>query len=285
MSWLALGLLVLSAFLHMGWNLLMKQASERHLVAWWGLAVGALLFLPLPIAARHELIPIWGYALISAFFQLLYYLLLGYAYNRGDFSLVYPIARGTAPLFIALGSVLFLGERLPWAGVLGLLIVVAGISLIGLGVWQGSSPSSVRAGSALVAPLTISLTIAAYSVLDGAAVQQAEPMAYTVLSFGLSMILMAPVIYRQYGWQRMLSVGRTNWWQIGLIGLGTYAAYSLVLVASTIAPISYVGAVRGLSIVFAALTGWLWLGEPFGLMRTVGAVIVVLGILTMTLAG
>jgi drug/metabolite transporter (DMT)-like permease len=285
MSWLALGLLVLSAFFHMGWNLLMKQASDGHLVAWWALAVGGIAFLPLSLADWHELQPILGYAVISAFFQLLYYLILGYAYNRGDFSLVYPIARGAAPLFIALGSILFLGERLPWTGILGLLIVVTGISLIGLGVLQGSSLSTLRAGSALVAPLAIALTIAAYSVLDGAIVQQTDPLAYTVLNFGLSSLLMAPLIYRQYGWQRILTVGRSDWWRIGLISLGTYAAYSLVLVASKIAPISYVGAVRGLSIVFAALTGWLWLGEPFGLMRTMGAIIVVLGILTMTLAG
>jgi drug/metabolite transporter (DMT)-like permease len=80
-------------------------------------------------------------------------------------------------------------------------------------------------------------------------------------------------------------VARQHWWRIALIGLATFAAYGLTLTAYGVAQVSYVGAVREVSIVLAALVGWLWLNEPFGLTRTIGALVVATGILIVTVAG
>jgi len=261
----------------------MKQSGERYIVTWWALLVGAVAFLPLAVDARHALWPVVPYALASAVLQLLYYLILGFAYRRGDFSLVYPIARGSAPLFIALWSVLFLHEHVPWRGLVGLLVIVVGIAVIGAGAWCKDAQWQWSVGG--LAPLLIALCISGYSVVDGAAVQQAPPLPYTVLGFALSVLLLTPFVWAKYGWAALLATGRTHWWQILLIGLCTYTAYGLVLMAYAFAPVSYVGAVREISIVFAALAGWLWLGEPFGINRTIGALFVCTGITILTVAG
>lgn len=285
MSLVALSLLVGSAFLHMGWNLLMKQAGDRYVVSWWALLVGALGFLPVALNAGAALQPVWGYAVVSAAFQLLYYLMLGFAYNSGDFSLVYPIARGSAPLLIALWAALLLRESISWAGLVGLITIVLGILLIGGGSWRGRVDWKMRPSLTAVAPFLIALCISGYSVIDGAAVKQAPPFPYTVLSFGLSALLFTPLVWVRHGWPALMAVGRRQWWRIGLIGTGTYAAYGLVLTAYSLAPVSYVGAVREVSIVLAALAGWLWLGESFGLERTMGSLVVVAGIVLVTVAG
>jgi drug/metabolite transporter (DMT)-like permease len=284
MTLFALSLLVASASLHMSWNLLIKQAGDRSIVTWWGLVAITLACLPLVWAERLALLQVWPYAVAGAFFQLLYYSFLTYAYNRGDFSLVYPVARGAAPLFIALWSFLFLDEWIPWVGAVGLATIVAGILLIGIGGWRSGAEWRRLAGG-LTAPLLIALCISGYSVIDGAAVRQAPPLAYTALGLSLSMLLLTPPLWAQHNWQQIRSVGRRHWRRIGLIGLGNYVSYGLVLIAYAQAPVSYVGAVREMSIVFAALAGWLWLREPFGLMRTLGALVVVAGIVLVTVAG
>jgi drug/metabolite transporter (DMT)-like permease len=285
MSWFALALLIASAFLHMGWNLLMKQTADRYVVTWWALLIGSLCFLPLAVAARAELRPVWGYALAGACFQVLYYIILGFAYGSGDFSLVYPLARGTAPVLIALWAVLFLGESLSWAGLIGLGAIVLGIVLIGAGAWRNSPQRSLKLSWGTVAPFLIALCISGYSVIDGAAVKQAPPLPYTALGLGLSVVLMTPLVWTRYGWGTLKRVGQEHWWRITLIGLATFAAYGLTLTAYRLAHVSYVGAVREVSIVLAALVGWLWLGEPFGLTRTVGALVVAAGILVVTVVG
>ena len=285
MSPFVLALLLLSATFHMGWNLLVKQATDRHVLTWWALVCGGIIFLPLPLVAWGKLSGVWEYAFASAFFQLAYYLILGYAYNRGDFSLVYPIARGSAPIFIALWSVLFLHEHVTGLGLAGLATIVAGLVMIGVGAWQSSADRTIQGLASLIAPLAIALSISGYSVIDGAAVKQTTPLPYTVLCFWMNALLLAPVIILRYGWSPMVHVLQKDWRRISLVGILTYAAYGLVLAAYALAQVSYVGAVREVSIVLAALVGWLWLGEAFGLPRTIGAIVVCAGIILVTVAG
>src|SRR5512141_2933153 len=118
----ALALLFGSAILHTTWNLLLKGAGEKYMATWWGMLLGSLLFLPalffLGLPARST----WILLFISAFAEAAYFIVLSYAYDDADFSLVYPMARGAAPALIAVWSVLFLHESLTTGGVIGLII-------------------------------------------------------------------------------------------------------------------------------------------------------------------
>jgi len=106
-----------------------------------------------------------------------------------------------------------------------------------------------------------------------------------VLVFALTGLFVAPLVFRQYGYHDVVAVWRTDWGHILAVGILTLLTYILVLQAYTIAHVSYVGALREVSIVLAALAGWRWLGEAFGALRTVGALLIFVGIVVIATAG
>jgi uncharacterized membrane protein len=111
------------------------------------------------------------------------------------------------------------------------------------------------------------------------------PASYTVLVFALTTVCITPVILAGYGCRPIIAMVRTYWIRILLVGILMLLAYMLVLQAYAIARVSYVGALREVSIVLAALIGWLWLKEDFGGLRTVGAVLIFIGMLVIAVAG
>src|SRR5262249_47691076 len=139
--------------------------------------------------------------------------------------------------------------------------------------------------SGVLAALGVACCISLYSVVDGAAVRMTEPLPYLVLVMSLTAILLTPLILLRYGGSAVVAEWRANWLRIAVVGVATMFGYIFVLQAYAIASISYAGAIREISVVFGALAGWRWLGEGFGLPRSVGAALIFLGILVIALAG
>ena len=305
MSLTALILLVAAAALHTGWNLLVKRAGEKQIFTWLAMLVGTACFAPLLVFSAPLPSAIWPYVLTSALVETLYYLALLRAYSIGDFSLVYPLARGAAPAFLALWAALFLGERPHAGGIAGLTLLLAGLLLVGgaarraarrqesvaLALNVGGAAAQPRAsllafaGSGTAAALTVACCISIYSVIDGAAVRIAPPIPYTVAVIGASALMMAPAVLARYGRQAVVAEWRANWSRIVLVGVLTLVTYALVLQAYALGRVSYAGAVREISVVFAALVGWRWLGEGFGGWRVAGALLIFAGILVIAIAG
>lgn len=285
MSLLVLGLLVLSALGHAGWNLLVKNNDKKFILMWWGILLGSIIGAPLlllhwPIPAK-----IWPFALASALIETIYDATLATAYQEEDFSVVYPIARGGAPALLGLWAILFLGETPSLAGMIGLLILTAGLMVVGSSRWWSEGRKGIGSAKGVGLACLVALMISVYSVIDGAGVRFMDAAAYTVLVFMLNAIFIIPVITKLYGPQTILEVGRHHWRVVAAICLLDIGSYVLVLISFTLAPVAYVGAIREISIVFGALAGWLWLKETFGHVRVIGAVIIFAGILTILLAG
>lgn len=281
MSPLALALLFAAAGLHATWNLLVRTAEDRLAFTWWALVTVSPLAVPV-LLAGPALRGVWPFALASAALEAGYFATLAVAYGRGDFSLVYPIARGTAPLLLTAGAVLFLGERPGALGLAGLAILAAGLAVIGgIGIAGSGRARSAGLGWALA----VALFIALYSLVDGAAVRRFPPAPYTILVFALTAGLAAPPLFYLRGARAVLAEGRRSWRRIPLVGGFSLLSYILVLRAYRIAPIAYAGAVREVSVVLAALAGWRLLGEGFGLSRLLGALLVFAGILLIAFAG
>jgi drug/metabolite transporter (DMT)-like permease len=285
MSVTVVALLLLAAALHASWNLLVKQAGKKLVFTWWALCTAFVLYSPVLVFGPHLSLRVWPNILFSTLFEVLYFILLTRGYDRGDFSLVYPIARGTAPALLLLWATFFLGEP-PHAagGLIGFAVLLTGLIVVGGGLAWFQWGRSVGLGG-LGTALLVATCISMYSAIDGAAVQHTSPLPYGVLIVGLTAAGAAPVVYARYGRQAMLAEWHVNRRRIILVGVLSQATYSLVLLAFTLARVSYTGAVREVSIVFAAVIGWRWLGEQFGLMRTVGAAMIVVGILTIAIAG
>jgi drug/metabolite transporter (DMT)-like permease len=227
---------------------------------------------------------VWPYALASTLFEVAYFFTLTRAYDRGDFSLVYPIARGTAPGLLAVWSALFLGELPRRGGLAGLALLLLGLLTVGGAQWVRRAHIALGFGG-VAAALATATCISLYSAVDGGAVRFAPPVTYAVLIQGLIALTSAPIVVARFGRRVMVAEWRANWPRIIVVGLFSLTTYMLVLIAFSRARVSYAGAVREVSIVFAALAGWWLLGERFGPLRTAGSLLIFAGILTIAVAG
>ncbi len=285
MSLTALGLLLAAAMMHTTWNLLVKRAKEKQVFIWCSLIVGTIIFSPLLLTSPLLLVTTWPYLISSALVEAIYYITLIRAYENGDFSLVYPMARGAAPAFLLIWATFFLGERPRFFGLIGIALLVFGLIIVGGKTWWTLRKTSGFSKSALALALGVACCISIYTAIDGAAVHHVSPLPYTVLVIALAALFITPAVVKRYGNDAIANEWRANWLRITLVGLFTLLAYMLALKAYTIARVSYAGSVREISVVFAAFVGWRWLGESFGAIRLVGAMFIFAGILVIAFAG
>ncbi len=284
MSLFAISILLVSAVLHTVWNLLIKQSQDKYIVTFWMVTFGgmfafvALFFTGLPPRGM------WIFAIISVCVEVVYFISLSYAYHDNDFSLVYPVARGAAPAFIALWSFLFLREKLTTGGVIGLALIIGGLVIIGVNMLTQANVTRVHLKGVAVA-LFIAFLISVYSTIDGSAVKNGYAFPYVMTMFTLVPLVISPFIFRRYDWARVKDVLVKQPVRVPLAGILGVLAYLMAVFAYSIAPLSYAGAVREVSVVFGALTGWWLLNERLGAVRVIGAFIIFAGIVMIAVFG
>ncbi|MBV6506745.1 MAG: hypothetical protein ILNGONEN_02327 [Syntrophorhabdaceae bacterium] len=278
-------LVIIAAVLHAVWNFVAKKVENKQVVSWWAILTGSGLVLPFVLPHAQLPTMIWPYLLGSALAEAIYYFMLIRAYENADFSLTYPIARGVAPAFIMLWSILFIHEWPTMAGIVGIMIILLGLLVVGAGQYffkRLNQPVDLRAvGMAL----TVALIISVYSIIDATAVRVVSPFPYLIIVLTTTGVLMMPVVVVRYGYRHILLSWRTNFREIAMIAVLIPLTYGLVLQAYALAPMSYVGAIREVSIVLAAFAGWRWLGEDFGRVRFFGAICIFAGILVIAMMG
>lgn len=280
----AISILLVSAALHTAWNLLIKQAEDKYIVTFWMVTFGGLFAL---IALFFTGLPprtMWLFAVVSVCVEVVYFISLSYAYHDNDFSLVYPVARGAAPAFIALWAFLFLHERLTTGGAIGLALIIGGLVVIGVNALTQANVTRVHFKGVAVA-LFIAFLISVYSTIDGSAVKNGYALPYVMTMFTLVPFVISPFIFRRYGWARIREVLVKQPVRVPLAGVLGVLAYLMAVFAYSIAPLSYAGAVREVSVVFGALTGWWLLNEKLGGVRVVGAFVIFAGVLIIAAFG
>lgn len=287
MTTTTLALLALAAFTHSGWNLLTKKSLDKQVFLWLTMCWATVLFFVPFVLIYRAFPPVgWAYILVSGAVEALYYTVLGKAYQTADLSLVYPVARGSAPLFVMAFAFAFLGETVPAQGTLGILLVVAGIYTLHLkslsleGIY--APLGSLREAGSRLALLT-GCAIATYSVIDKAGIAIVPPEMYIYLVFGASALFMAPGLLksRREAVSREWHLNKSAVLLVAVLNPGTYL---LVLMAMTGSKVSYVSSVREVSVVLAALLGSLVLKEPFGKSKVMGSLLVFAGVLLISLA-
>jgi drug/metabolite transporter (DMT)-like permease len=269
-----------AAACHAGWNALIKigldPLSTAALMA-FGAGAVALAMLP---AAGAPAPAAWPWLCGSVLVHLLYFAALTESYRAGDLGQVYPIARGAAPLMTAAVTTLGIGERLPPADWVGVIALVSGVVL--LSARGGRNLAGIDRRAVGFALLT-SLTICAYSVVDGIGVRLAgNAGAYSVWLFiGIGLSTMPYAFAR--GGRAALASMRGNWGR-GLVG-GAFqvVSYGIVLWAMTRAPIAIVAALRESSVLFGAAIAVLVLKEPLRAARIAAAALIVSGLVLMRL--
>jgi drug/metabolite transporter (DMT)-like permease len=280
----ALLLLFASASLHALWNLLLKKSQEKYIAMGWQVIISGIFALILLLFIGFPPRSMWLFAVISMSLEALYFILLSNAYSDNDFSLVYPIARGTAPAFLMLWSVLFLSEKLTNRGMLGVGMIVCGMIVIGATSLIQNRGSRLQLKGILVA-LAVALIISIYTLIDGTAVKNGPPLPYALTMFMLVPILTTTYNVRRFGWERFISAWNGPRLPLIFAAILGVVAYLFALFAYTFAPLSYSGAIREVSVVIGAFLGWQFLGEKMGGIRLIGAAVIFAGILTIAIFG
>jgi drug/metabolite transporter (DMT)-like permease len=263
-----LALVLFAAFIHALWNLIVVQARDRTATTAIVIIFGAVAALPIALLLWRVEAQAWPYIALSSALELVYFVLLVSAYERADMSLVYPIARGSAPVFVLALSVALVGAPTSVAQIAGVSLVAVGVFVV-RGLRGGASWRNV------LLALGVGLSIAAYVVVDKEGVRYADPITYGTLILGIPGIVAVAYVLARGGVARLR---RAFDWRSALGGVFSIGAYALVLIALTTAPAASVAAVRESSVVIAAFLGAVVLRERGGWERVIGSVIVLVGV-------
>ena len=258
---LALG----AAVLHAGWNVLLAGARDTAAATAGLLIFGVVLLAPPALLTGGVSADAIPFIAASAALELLYFVLLARAYGGGELSVIYPIARGSAPVVVLVFGAVALNEDVPLGAAVGVLAIAAGVMLVG---WPW------RPARDLLFGLAIGAVIASYTLVDSEAVEHADPIAYLALVIAPS-ALIYPALART---RPDLSV------RTALTAAATFGAFLMVLAAFRLAPAAPVAAVRETSVVIAAILAAVVLHEHVGPRRMGGALLVAAGVAAIVLA-
>jgi drug/metabolite transporter (DMT)-like permease len=270
----ALALALAAAAIHAGWNLLIARAPDPETAGAAAQLVGVAAFAPVAALTWRVESGAWPYIAASATLELAYFVLLAGAYRRTDLSLVYPIARGLAPVLVLAGAAIATAAQPTALEIVGVLGVAAGVLLV-----RGGA-AGVRPGPTAAA-VGIAICIAGYTIVDKSGLHHAAAVPYFEIVLGIQTAVYASALaaVRSPAAIRAALTPAT-----AAAGIGMFAAYALVLAALRLAPAASVAAVRETSVVIATALAAAVLHERVTRGRIAGAVLVAAGVALLAVA-
>lgn len=291
MSPVSVALVILSAAIHVGWNVLTKSSTNPKifsLLKGTYIIVATILLLPfLPLKAIT--VDVWQYIVLSGVAHGLYILALASAYETGDISFVYPIAR-SAPAFVPVAAYLILGEMISFQGIIGIAVVVFCVLMLhfrgidgaaALGFWW----DSFKRKDSLWAFVTLA-SVVTYTIIDKAGMLRMSrigtiqsglraPIFYmmiNMLSYGLFWLYLA--LRRELTFK---SFRKKERFQTLIAAIGTLISYSLILHVMQTEAVSYIVTLRQCSVLIAILVGWIFFKEKYGGYRLIVSAVMLAG--------
>ncbi len=276
---LVVALVLLAALLHASWNALARASGDPLVNVAIQSATGGLLAVPVMLSVPLPTGETWGWLGASACIHFVYQVTLARMYELGELSQVYPVARGMAPLGVAALGAAFLGETLTPAQCFGLAL--AAVALVALGRAGQEGRTSRRA---LGLACGVALMVMLYTFSDGRGVRTVDhPASFISWSFFFGCVPLA--VYAAQRRRGHPPPPAREWWRAIAGGVMATAGYSVALWAMGRAPLALVSSLRETSVLFAALLGWLFLGESFGRRRVVASALLVLGLVLVQRTG
>ena len=268
----ALALILLSAAVHAIVNILTKRGDDKYamrlLIGVFSaiLVAPALFFVPLPQGPA-----LWFLAATAAV-HAIYELMLVRSYESAAFSAVYPVARGTGPLFTALGVILVLGQYPPAIELVGILVVSGGVIAMGI-----SHRATQGAKAGLLYALATGLTIGCYTVIDATGVRVTpNPFSYVLWFFvahGISVLAAAPAIRG-----REVIVAARKEWRLGVLAAAlSITTYGAAMLAYRLGATAQLAALRETSVLFGTVLAMVFLHEHMNTRRWLAAGAIAIG--------
>ena len=268
----ALGLTLAAAVLHASWNVLLRGSEDVEARTAVVLGLSVLLYAPVAAATWSASWTVAPYVAGSAALEGAYFVLLVSAYRRRELSVVYPVARGSAPVLVLIGSAVALGRGVSAGEAGGVCLVAGGVVLV-RGLRRGAEGIAVG--------LAIGCAIASYTLVDKDGLRHAAAVPYLELVLLPLALLAVPVVAARRGTpalRRELTPATV------VVALGSFGAYALFLAALRLAPAPAVAAVRETSVVVAAALAAVFLRERVTAERLAGAAAVAGGVALLALS-
>jgi drug/metabolite transporter (DMT)-like permease len=266
----ALALALAAAIVHAGWNFLLADARDSQAFAAVAIAASAVAGAPAAALDWHVKAAAWPFLAATSLLELTYFTLLAFAYTRAELSVVYPLARGLAPVLVLVGAVALTGAGTSRRQVAGVVLVGCGILLV----------RGLRRGRGALLGVAIACTIATYTVVDKHGVAHASAVAYlevmsvatgVLYTLGLALTRGTGALRSELGVRSLVA------------GAATFAAYACVLSALKLASAASVAAVRESGVLVATALAAAFLGERVTVWRAGGAALVVAGVALLSL--
>ncbi len=263
---------MLAALLHAGWNAIIKTGLSKQtsmlILSVGHAAIGAVVAASNPWPAAE----VWPWLFASGLIHMAYQLFLAYAYDQGDLSRVYPIARGAAPLIVMVVSLLWLADEMGAWDYIGVSVLGLGILLMARGVFSNGESRRL-----LPFALGSAAATAGYTLADGLGARvSGAPVTYVGWLMMLSAAFYTPAAIALKG--RAVLRADAKGWALGFVAAAaSFGAYAIAVWAMTVAPLALVAALRETSILFAVVLGWLLFNERIDRMKGIAAVLIVLG--------
>jgi len=262
-----------AALLHASWNAIIKTGLSKQtsmfLLSVGHAAIGICVAAtkPFPVAEA------WPWLLASGLIHMAYQLFLAFAYEQGDLSRVYPIARGAAPMMVLVVSLLFLSDPIGTMDYVGILVLGLGIAFMARGVFTNGESRRL-----LPFAFGSAMATAGYTLADGLGARVAgDPLQYVGWLMMLSAAFYTPAAIALRGVE-VIRASRRDWIMGLIAAAASFAAYAIAVWAMTVAPLALVAALRETSILFAVLLGWLLFGDKMDRGKVIAAVLIVSGV-------
>jgi drug/metabolite transporter (DMT)-like permease len=284
MTVFALALVLSAALAHATWNLLLKRSGMALIYTWNITVAGTIVTLPI---ALYELFNAtvtltgWFFFVGTSVIHAFYFILLALAYEHGDMSLVYPLARGMGVALTPIGAVLILGEHISLFQGIGIAGIVVGLLILQIPAdfSRETLATHFRPAAGLIFAVVTGITIATYSLWDKVGVSHVPPLLYVTGAFLGPAISMSWLFRRRVG--MLIAEWRAHPVTMGAVAVLSPLAYSLALVALSIAQVSQVAPLRELGVVIGTVLGITLLREPSPGPRIGGAIVIALGAIVL----
>ena len=286
-SRVALWLALLAAFLHAVFGALQKGRHDPWLSrgaidASSGLAMVPLAIFVVPIPEPR----LWPIFLVIFLIHFIYKLLQAFAYSKGSFTVVYPVVRGTSPIFTVFGAYILFGETFSltqWLGVLLLLVGIFGLALYNL-IYLEKSRETLPV--ALIFAVCTGSFVAIYTTIDAYGIRLAiDPLAFIVWFFLFDSLSITP--YAIYRWLNLIE--RPNLFHLAIRGVAggivAFFSFGSIMLATRLDKVGEAAVLRETSTVFAAIIGWVFLKETVGPRRVLLMALIAFGAVVVELGG
>ena len=272
-------MVLLAAVCHAGWNFIARKASGNIVMIWWALLAGCVMMLPFTIHVlssygfRGEVsVSAISCMIATGVIHFIYFLCLSQAYEQGEISVVYPIARGSGVGLTVIFATLLMKENISIAGSIGIVFILFGIVSMGCPGYR-----IAKNKDSLKLALYVGGTIAAYSLVDKIGVSKVHPVLYIWIMFFIAALLLWPfVVYRCRG--TLLKTAQQYKGYIILIGAGSIGTYLLILFAMTLDRVSYIVALREFAVAVGAILGIVFLKERINASKILAILMITTGL-------